>query len=168
MENRGVTLIELISVLAISAILGLVAVPALNSLIQKQQLRTAAYSLYHLLVTARATAISQQNRISVWNQDGDWRSGVEMFLDSNENGQRESAETRLYAAADHENMSISGNSPVANYVSYIPNGRAAKANGAFQAGTITLCKSGVSDQYQLIISSVGRLRLQKSTTSSCP
>ena len=168
MENRGVTLIELISVLAISAILGLIAVPAMSHFIQQQQLRSAAYNLYHLLVNARATAISQQQRVSVWNQDGDWRSGVELFVDSNNNGQRESTETSLYTTTDQENIHINGNRWVANYVSYLPNGRAATASGAFQAGTISLCKSGLNDKYQLVISIGGRLRLQKSSSSRCP
>lgn len=168
MENRGFTLIELVSALAISAILGLIAVPALNSLIQQQQLRSAAHDLHRLLNSARATAITHQSRTSVWNQNGDWNSGVELFTDTSNFGQRESTETIVSRFADRPRIHISGNLHVADYVSYLPNGRAVKANGSFQTGTITLCKTGVSDKYQLVINIGGRLRLEKSAAVSCP
>ncbi|MDF1691172.1 MAG: GspH/FimT family pseudopilin [Zhongshania sp.] len=168
MDNRGVTLIELLAGLAISAILGLVAIPAFSALIQQQQLRGAANDVFRILTTARATAITQQNRISVWNQDGEWNRGVELFIDSNGNGQRESSEIILSRPADHPSVHISGNSKVANYVSYLPNGRAERASGAFQVGTIRLCKTGITEQYKIVISIGGRLRLEKTNSASCP
>lgn len=63
---------------------------------------------------------------------------------------------------------ISGNTPVRSYVRYMPSGLAKMQNGAFQAGTITLCHAdGEQPIRKLVLSATGRLRTIKEAAGSC-
>ena len=63
---------------------------------------------------------------------------------------------------------ISGNTPVSRYVRYTPSGEAKMQNGAFQAGTITLCHSDSQQPVRrLILSATGRLRTVQEAAGSC-
>jgi type IV fimbrial biogenesis protein FimT len=168
MENRGLTLIELITVLAISSILGAIAIPAMSTFIQQQRLRTASHDLSHLIKTTRSLAISQHSRVTLWNQDGNWNQGLEVFSDTDGNGLRSSSESVLLRSADHSDISISGNFWVQDYISYIGNGAAVAVSGAFQVGTLTLCQAQQTTAYKLIISVGGRVRIEKTSVTNCP
>jgi type IV fimbrial biogenesis protein FimT len=67
-------------------------------------------------------------------------------------------------------LTLSGNTPVANYVSFSASGSAKLVSGAFQAGTFTLCplSSSQSDIRQLVLSSTGRARSKKGVATDCP
>jgi type IV fimbrial biogenesis protein FimT len=58
---------------------------------------------------------------------------------------------------------------VSKYVSFAGNGGTLLLSGAFQAGTITLCKAseGVTDARQIVINAVGRPRIKKTTVDAC-
>ena len=68
-----------------------------------------------------------------------------------------------------EDLRLSGNLNVAKYVSYTPTGEARLASGGFQAGTITLCNPSLQreEARQIVISSVGRPRVQKAQVAQC-
>ena len=167
MENRGFSLFELIVVLTISSILTLSAVPAFYTLIQEHRLRAAGQQLFGLLTSARATAVMRRKQITVWNEDGDWSSDVALFEDNNSNGEREPSEIVLARNPAQKDVTISGNRWVADYVKFAPDGSATTASGAFQVGTITVCRPDHSDAYQLIISIGGRVRMVKSEIAAC-
>jgi len=63
-----------------------------------------------------------------------------------------------------------GNVNVQNYVSYVAAGVSQMNNGAFQAGTLTLCKSGyTTSARQLVLGSGGRMRIVKvEPAAGCP
>ncbi|MEX1667212.1 GspH/FimT family pseudopilin [Zhongshania arctica] len=167
MENRGFSLFELIGVLTITSILILSAVPAFYALIQEHRLRAAGQQLFGLLTSARATAVMRRKQITVWNEDGDWSSDVALFEDNNSNGEREPSEIVLARNPAQKDVTISGNRWVADYVKFAPDGSATTASGAFQVGTITVCRPDHSDAYQLIISIGGRVRMIKSEIAAC-
>jgi type IV fimbrial biogenesis protein FimT len=56
-------------------------------------------------------------------------------------------------------ITITGNTPVQRYVSYIGLGATRRASGALQMGTITLCAGDVGRQ--IVISRTGRPRVQQ-------
>lgn len=167
MKNRGYTLIELLTTLSVISLLLVIAVPAFSTLIDRQQLRSAGQTLFLALNSTRATAITRQQRITLWNQDGNWRDGVILFKDDNANGKKDVDEETLRQFNDFSHLRISGNRWVSNYVSYSADGSAVTASGAFQVGTISICKPNVANGYQLVISIGGRVRLQKAVFNEC-
>jgi type IV fimbrial biogenesis protein FimT len=167
MKIQGMTLIELLSTLAISAILSLVAIPSLYDTLQNYRLRSSAQVLFQALNSARASSVMRNNYVTVWNTDGNWANDVEIFLDKNEDGERSSDEQVLYRAVNQNNTQISGNRWVSNYIKFHPDGSAQTASGAFQVGTITVCIPNHTTAYQIIISIGGRIRMIKTDIDEC-
>ena len=168
MFAQGKTLLELLVTLSLVTILSATAVPQLSQFIHEYRLRSAADSLYHALYAARYEATVRQQRISLRNIHGDWRGELEMFVDSNGSGEREDGEEVLRSLPlSHGGLVISGNSNISHYVSYMPDGRALTASGAFQAGTFRLCQPGHQGLYRIVLSIGGRLRRDHQASSSC-
>lgn len=65
MNSKGVTLVELVAVLAVAGILATIAVPALHGLLQEQRRKVVASELAHSLRTARSEAILRQTPVVV-------------------------------------------------------------------------------------------------------
>jgi type IV fimbrial biogenesis protein FimT len=94
-----------------------------------------------------------------------------MFEDVNSNGLWDIGEELLQQRSRMNfNVSAKGNSTVDRYVSFGPNGRSLSLNGAFQAGSITLCTRGMRDQeaWYLVVNGLGRSRLDRVQIEACP
>ena len=168
MRAQGKTLLEMLVTLGLIAILSAVATPQLSQFLHEQRLRSATDNLYHALYATRYEAAVRQQRISLWNQHGNWGGELEMFVDSDGSGKRESGEPLLRSiSAPADGLSISGNNSVSDYVSYMPDGRALTKNGAFQAGTLQLCQPGHQGVYRIVLSIGGRLRRAHQAEISC-
>ena len=168
MPAQGKTLLELLVTLSLIAILSAIAVPQFSVFVHEQRLRSAADSLYHALYATRYEAAMRRQRISLWNQKGDWSGELEIFVDSNGSGERESGEPLLRSIpASAAGLSISGNRSVSHYVSYMPDGRALTKSGAFQAGTLMLCQPGHQGMYRIVLSIGGRLRRDHRAGDTC-
>ena len=176
--SRGVTLPEVLVVLAIAGVLQAFGAPALASLIDGVRVGRGSESLFLTLQQARSEAIKRNGRVVVCKSDdgarcvtgGGWEQGWLMFQDGNNNARLDTGETVLLrqAALDRP-VRLSGNSQVANYVSYTPTGNASLISGAFQAGTFTVCRqSNVPlDARQVVLSSSGRVRSQRVKLGQC-
>lgn len=168
-SNRGFTLIEtMLAIALLSMILG-IAVPAVRQMIHSQQLRQATVDLGMALIRARQEAIMRKQAVIIDNQDGEWRSGWHVFVDGDGDGAFDTGELVLKTSDPIANgVRIAGNTHVRRYVRYTPTGDAKMANGAFQAGTITLCHNDGQQQVrQLVLSATGRLRTVKEAAGSC-
>lgn len=64
-HQKGMTLIEILVVIAIVAILAAIATPAFNELIASQRIRSAASELYSSLILARSEAIKRNNTVNL-------------------------------------------------------------------------------------------------------
>lgn len=71
----GFTLIEMMITLAIAAILMLLAAPAMTTLIQTQQVRTAASDLHSTLNFARSEALKRAVSVDIVPVSADWKNG---------------------------------------------------------------------------------------------
>lgn len=176
MNQSGVTLIELMVVLAVSAILLSIGIPGFASFIGGSRLASATNELVSSLHLARSEAIKRNSRAALCKSasgvacstSGGWQQGWIVFHDVNNNAALDAGEAVvLTQPALPSNLILTGNGPVSNYISYAPTGVARLVSGAWQFGTLTLCQQ--SDQggaRQIVISSTGRPRTVR--LASCP
>jgi type IV fimbrial biogenesis protein FimT len=179
MKDGGATLLELMVVLAVSAILLTVGIPGFATLVQSTRLSGTTNALLSSLHLARSEAIKRNARAAMCPSitgtscagSGGWHQGWIVFHDANNNAARDAAESViLRQPAMPEGFLLTGNTSVSRYISYSPTGSARMISGAFQAGTLTACRESParSDARQVIISSTGRPRTVKKVLASCP
>jgi type IV fimbrial biogenesis protein FimT len=176
-DELGFTLVEVMAVVAIAAILIGAAVPPLAELIRSAQLTSATNDMFADMMLARSEAIKRNSRVVLCKSAdgtacvtaGGWEQGWIVFHDINNNGVRDGAEEVLSRGHPlSKDLSITGNQNVSRYVSYAPTGTTKLVNGGFQAGTITLCEHlAAAAARQIILSSVGRPRVQKAPAGVC-
>jgi type IV fimbrial biogenesis protein FimT len=173
------TFIELLTVLSIAAILMTLAVPAFDSMLQTNRFATLSNSFLVHLHLARSEATKRNARVALCKSaDGstcttsnDWSQGWIVFHDVNNNAQVNTGEDVLHVHEAIPNSQIlRGNTPVANYVSYASMGGARMISGAFQAGTLTLCRPSASsgEGRRIVISATGRPRIETVNVATCP
>lgn len=177
--NGGFSLIELMIALSVMAVLFSVAIPAYSEMMLSHRLATQSNTFLGILHFARSEAIKRNGRVVVCKSlsgescaaSGNWQQGWIVFDDANNNASLDEGETLLRRGqALGEGFSMTGNAPVAAYVSYTPLGPTKKTSGAWQAGTITLCQTTTAsgDARKIVISITGRPRIEKITVASCP
>jgi type IV fimbrial biogenesis protein FimT len=175
----GFTLLELMMGMLLVAVLITLGAGSLKPLWEKYQLQAQAEDLLSTLLLARGEALKRGVRVTACvSRDGiqcesfgDWDQGWLVFEDADSNATRSALESLVQAHGVLPlNLLASGNGPVAHYVSYGANGRSLYASGAFQAGTITLCRSSAEPGtgWKLVINAVGRPRLEKVSLAACP
>jgi len=175
----GTTFIELLVTLSIAAILMTLAVPAFDSMLQTNRFATLSNSFLVHLHLARSEATKRNARVALCKSaDGatcstsnDWSQGWIVFHDVNNNAQVNTDEDVLHVHEAIPNSQIlRGNTPVANYVSYASMGGARMISGAFQAGTLTLCRPSASsgEARNIVISATGRPRIETVNVATCP
>lgn len=179
MRATGMTLVELLIVLSIAAIMLTLAVPSFDAVLQGNRFSTLANAYLTNLHLARSEATKRNARVALCKSadgascttGGSWDQGWIMFHDVNNNAQADSGETILQVnEALPTNWVLQGNTPVANYVSYAAMGGARMTSGAFQAGTLTLCRVSPSggEARSIVISATGRPRVQTTSVATCP
>jgi type IV fimbrial biogenesis protein FimT len=177
-RQRGFTLTESLVVLGIlGTVLALVG-GSLGEIIHSVRLQAHAGDVLQQLMLARSEAIKRNGRVALCKsadggscaQGGSWEQGWILFQDSNNSGTREPHEPLLQQLRRlPPGWRISGNGPVARYVSYGPFGGTQLASGAFQAGTFTVCRTSTdkAEARQIIVNAGGRPRMQKVWLDHC-
>lgn len=174
----GFTLIEILVVLVVLATLQTLAVPALSSVLDSARLGSATQSFFHHLQLTRSEAIKRNARVVMCKSDGGsnctrtggWEQGWIVFHDANNNAMVDAGESILQREqALASSVRLTGNTFVESYVSYTPLGQTSLTSGAFQAGTLTVCRASEvrSQAKQIVISSTGRVRTQKVSLDRC-
>ncbi|MFC0709838.1 GspH/FimT family pseudopilin [Azorhizophilus paspali] len=167
--SRAYTLIELMTSLALIAVLAMVGVPALSHSVEGQRVGTTSRNLSASLALARHAAISQNRPVLVESLESDWEAGWRVYVDANSNGAFDPGERELSRQGQApDGVRIAPNSPVRGYVRYIATGQAQLASGAFQAGTFTIChQNGRHAVRSLILNASGRVRSTRNAPGAC-
>ena len=177
-DQAGYTLVELLVVMALGTILLSIAVPSMTAMLNTQRANAAGSSFLASLNLARAEAIKRNARVVLCKSasglscdlTGGWNQGRITFHDVNNNAALDADEQVIERqGAMPEGLSLTGNTQVANYVSYSASGSAKLITGAFQAGTFTACLTPASsaDVQQIVLSSTGRARARKGVAADC-
>lgn len=181
MKQSGFTLIELLVVLAIAAIITTTAVPSFQAFIQNNRMSTTVHSFVASLNLARSEAVKRGERITMCKSNnsatctnsGDWQQGWIVFVDANDNGQRETATEELVRARNSVSgeTTIAGQSDVENYISYAGTGFAQLVTGSMldsTNSTLVFCDSRKFGDHAraIIISTTGSVRSAPATDSS--
>ena len=166
---EGFTLLESMIALAIAGILFATAVPGLGAWLAEQTVQDRADALRNALDRARSEAIRRGTRVDVcpgalrcsggalpW--EGGWT-----ILPDDERGSGTAIAREREASAG---ITIRGNRPVADYVSYTSAGHARRFDGALQMGTFTVCRPGQRAR-KVVLASSGRARIE-ATRDVCP
>lgn len=141
-SQRGFTLIEMVVAMSILAILVSLAVPSFRGMMIRNRAVSTANALLQLIITARSEAVKLQTNVTLCKTaDGEscttaggWDQGILTFVDPDGDGKytKGDASNRILRS-DHpftKGSSITGNSGLANSLTYDPAGRA-DAKGTF-------------------------------------
>lgn len=174
----GFTLNELLVVLALVGLLLTLAVPAMQGLVNSIRLSMATQTFLSYLYQTRGEAIKRNSRVVLCKSDtglrcvrtGAWDQGWIVFHDINNNAAVDTGETILQRGLALDGaLRLAGNTHVDSYISFTPSGNTSTTSGAFQAGTLTVCRESANraQARQIVISSGGRIRTQKTEIDSC-
>ncbi|MDO8457851.1 MAG: GspH/FimT family pseudopilin [Rhodoferax sp.] len=177
-QQFGYSMVELLTVMTLGAILMSLAVPAMTGMLNTQKVRSMGTTFLASLHLARNEAIKRNARVVLCKStdgtacvtSGGWEQGWIVFHDSNNNAAINTGEDLILTqGAVAQGLHLTGNTQVANYVSYSASGSAKMVSGAFQAGTLTLCldPASVPDIKKIILSATGRARLQTGAAGDC-
>ncbi|HEY4541471.1 MAG TPA: GspH/FimT family pseudopilin [Noviherbaspirillum sp.] len=158
----GFTLTELMAVVAIAAILLGLAVPGMRSLVQSQQITTAANDLLTAINLTRSEAIQRGRRVDLVPADGShWNSGWLIFVDDNNNQVADKGERIIHTRdALPADLTIKAKlTGTDDYIAYQGSGRT-RTNASSQtpmAGTLSLAIG--NHERRIIINMMGRARV---------
>jgi type IV fimbrial biogenesis protein FimT len=164
-------------VVAIMAVLAGVAVPAMGRMIDSTRLTFFANDFLASMYLARSEAIKYKGRASLCKSangtscatTGGWDQGWIVFRDANNDGVVDPGEHVVHhTQALPSGFRLTGNQNVANYISFAASGRTRMVSGAFQAGTLTLCKQAAeAEARQIVINNAGRARVDRDPAHRC-
>ena len=186
----GFSLIETLFMLFVLALLFSMAAPSFQSIQARVQVQAASQMLLSDVLSARTEALRRERRVTLCVAASDvgtkatlpsacaavggvsaWHQGWLVFEDVNSNGLWDAGEELLQQRSRLSlKVSATGNITVGRYVSFGASGRSLSLNGAFQAGTITVCEQGAKakEAWLLVVNAVGRPRLEKGQIAICP
>ena len=73
--KSGFSLVELLTVIAVVAILAAVAIPSFNEVISNQRIKNASFELFSSLIVARSEAVKRNRDVTITAATGGWEEG---------------------------------------------------------------------------------------------
>jgi type IV fimbrial biogenesis protein FimT len=173
--NSGFTLVELLIGLAIAGLLVTLATPQWRSMIAAAELRERALALVQAMAAARSEAVKRGTRVDLCPSADRTRCADALGWDAgwlayaNESVTDQPAANSLLTRGERAapaGVTIRGNRPIADYVSFTSLGHARRHDGALQMGTFTVCRAG-QDALKVVLANSGRVRID-TTREACP
>jgi type IV fimbrial biogenesis protein FimT len=174
-NSRGFTLVELMIALALAAILLASAAPNWGAFLATAEIRDRSVALMRALGVARSEAIKRGTRVDLCPSadrlrcavSATWETGWLMFVNEGNAAQPASDAAILSRESPAPTgITIIGNRPVGDYISFTSLGHARRHDGALQMGTFTICRHG-QDARKVVLANSGRVRIDV-TQEACP
>ena len=163
--ESGITLIELLIVIAIVCVLSSIALPAFGSLVQSGHARSARSALTVSISQARSSAVMRRQYVAVCpsadqircDRSLKWHHGWLVFVDADNNGERDTDED-IVGASQALDAGIAIVSTRGRYrIRYQADGSSDGSNL-----TLTVCdRRGAASASTLVMNNSGRLRSGK-------
>ncbi|MFN3564492.1 MAG: GspH/FimT family pseudopilin [Burkholderiaceae bacterium] len=163
--NRGLSLIEVLIVIAIAAILLGIGVPNMQTFILNNRLASATHEFHTALQFARSEAVRRQVQVTLVHGgaagSGDWGAGWTMCVDSDRDNACAGEETLRAGAPLQPPLTLYGSANFANFIAFDASGRLANAGG----GAFVIChgadlvEDGQSRSRAVLVNGAGRVRL---------
>lgn len=177
-QARGYTMLEMMVVLCVLSVLASIVLPLSASVADSMRLSSLANTFLGQLHLARSEAIKRNAPVVVCTssdglacaEQGGWEQGWIVFGDRDGDGLRDPVEPLVYTMGPlPPGFRLMGNANVSRYVSFASTGSTRTVTGAFQAGTLTVCRASeeAAPARQIVISAVGRPRVRRVTLASC-
>ena len=179
-RSPGLSLIELIAVLAVSAVLISAAAPSMKQTVDSARLNGHADALLSALATSRTEAIRRgqsvvvcpsRDAVSCSTASEDWSTGWIIFPDPLALGNPSSpaAIIRTYQSNDTR-IRATAAATLNGGIRYTAQGYSERPSGAFQAGTIAFCLPAMhapENGRQIVIARGGRVRSSRVSVTDC-
>lgn len=161
-RQRGFTLGEMLTALAVVGIGLAVAVPSFQTITRNNRRATAVNQLVAAMHMARSEAVTRNQRVVICPSadgeacGGDWQDGWVYFPDPNDNQVRDEGEDVLGAGTELGALTVT--SPeFGDYIVYRPNGRPVASDGASDSGQFTFCDvRGPAHAGVVLVSPIGQ------------
>lgn len=149
MRQRGVTLIQMLSALAMAVLLTQLGIPAYARMSDDLHRAAAARDLAQALRSARSHAVLQGQPVVVVALDGNWGNGWRAVLEHNQQVLREHRLSRpMYIAAN-----------TGGQVKFSAQGVPMQPNNAQLSGRLVVCEK-TNSPYHVVLASTGRVALR--------
>ncbi|MBK4989243.1 GspH/FimT family pseudopilin [Pseudomonas sp. S36] len=150
MKQRGVTLIQMLSALAIAMLLAQLGMPAYATFSDDLHRAAAARDLAQALRSARGHAMLQGQPVRVQALDNAWGNGWVVMLEHNGQVLREHRLPRP--------LRIAGN--IGATLRFSAVGIPMRPGGGWLGGTLDICERGTAlSRHQVVLASSGRVRV---------
>lgn len=145
----GVTLVELIVVMAIAAILSAIAAPSLTGIVKDNRLRLGANSLQGAFALSRSSAVARSATVTICKSadgescsaSGDWAQGWIVYEGDSSVPPIDGGDDNRIRVQQvlHPSLTFTGSTGVEDYVSFNASGFVRDIDGNLQSGSFLIC-----------------------------